>query len=152
MLHTYFWVVLGFLFFLVALAVRHHLNGSRQVWYCPVPMYGWFTATSKQSKLPQPATAPTRSRSRSRPGPQPYQGPARQDSGRSGRSSEKKYVTPSSSFRSQRTIGLPEMAYAPHRSAPRVPNAPLYDKYRRDASPRREGPRDKYRRDASPRR
>ncbi|EIN10629.1 hypothetical protein PUNSTDRAFT_132714 [Punctularia strigosozonata HHB-11173 SS5] len=142
-------IILGFLLFLMALAVRHHLNGSREVWIRPVPVYGWFTPTTKSSKLPQPATTPQRSRSRTRPGPRPYQGgPSRQDSGRSGRSSEKKYITPSSSFRSQGTLGLPEMAYA-SRSAPAVP---LYDKYRRDASPKRPTPRDKYRRDASPRR
>jgi len=60
-------LILGFFFFLLALALRQHRLGERQVWVSSVTAFPWFGKSGKQDggKLPAPVTH--RSRSRSRP-------------------------------------------------------------------------------------
>ena len=58
-------LVMGFLLFLLFLALRQHRRGYNKVWLYPVPIYPWFgTATSspkrsntRKTGLPAPVTA-----------------------------------------------------------------------------------------------
>jgi len=119
-------LLLGFLLFLFALAVKHHSNGHKEVWLSPVTTFDWFNRGSgKADKLPTPVTA-HRSRSQSRP--QAAAAPRRH-------ASEKRTYTHRPSQSRQ-----PQMAYVPEqRRQPRTRSTDRYrpDYYRRDVSPRR---------------
>ncbi|KAG1866611.1 hypothetical protein DFJ58DRAFT_654623 [Suillus subalutaceus] len=53
-------LILAFLFFLLALAVKHCLRVNRNVWYIAVTEYSWFG--KNMSKLPTPVSSRSRSR------------------------------------------------------------------------------------------
>ena len=54
-------IVLGFLLFLLFLALREHRRGYTKVWLYPAPMYPWFRRKgndkSRKAGLPAPVTA-----------------------------------------------------------------------------------------------
>ncbi|KAG1755680.1 hypothetical protein EDB19DRAFT_1662446 [Suillus lakei] len=57
-------LILAFLLFLLALAVKHHFRVNRNVWYIAVTEYPWFG--KNMSKLPTPVSSRSRSRGRGR--------------------------------------------------------------------------------------
>ncbi|KAI0254385.1 hypothetical protein BJV78DRAFT_1274206 [Lactifluus subvellereus] len=125
-------LILGFLLLLFGLAVKHHMNGRRDVWFSPVTTFDWFGRDSKKaSKLPAPVTAyrpRTQSKPMTPPAPQPP--PKRQVSDR------RTYAPRPARTQSRQ----PQMAYVPERrpSRPRpTDRRHRPDYYRRDASPRR---------------
>jgi hypothetical protein len=130
---TYLATVLGFLLLLFGLAVKHHMNGQKDVWLSPVTTFDWFGRDSKKAnKLPTPVTAyRPRTQPKPAPPPAPQPPPKRQVS-------ERRTYAPRPAQGAQ-----PQMAYAPERrpSRPR-PHARTTDRYRPDY----------YRRDVSPRR
>lgn len=112
-------LVWGFLFFLLALALRQHFMGHRSMWYCAVTSYPWFgNSKGSKSKLPHPVTNRSRSRGRSRGRSYGEKGGARQQP----RKADRYSVWTSRSHRA------PVPAYLA---------TDKYDKYKRGASPRR---------------
>jgi hypothetical protein len=119
--------VLGFLLLLFGLALKHHLNGYKDVWLYPVTTYDWFGSGSKKAnKLPAPVTAYRRRTQHKSPAvPEPP--PKRQVSDR------RTYAPRPPQSRQ------PQMTYAPQRKPTRPRTTDRYkpDYYRRDVSPRR---------------
>jgi hypothetical protein len=100
--------VWGFLLLLLGLALRMHIRGKKSVWYNPVTTYNWFRPNSG-GKLPTPVTAYTRGRTRSR-----------------AQMAEK----------SSGTRGHAKKPSKPEWTTPPM-NTPVFDKWARDASPKR---------------
>jgi len=101
-------LIWGFLLLLLGLALRMHIRGKKSVWYNPVTTYNWFRPNSG-GKLPTPVTAYTRGRTRSR-----------------ARMAEK----------SSGTRGHAKKPSKPEWTTPPM-NTPVFDKWARDASPKR---------------
>lgn len=106
-------LILAFLLFLLALAVKHHFRVNRNVWYIAVTQYPWFGKNLSQSKLP----APVSSRSRSR-----------------GRTYDEKASAPWEYETRRGDSRYPGWSTEGHDAPPR---AHTVDKYKRNASPRR---------------
>ncbi|KAA1466382.1 hypothetical protein DENSPDRAFT_831198 [Dentipellis sp. KUC8613] len=135
-------LVLGFLFLLFGLAMRHYLMGRKQVWMTPVTSYDWFGKGSKpSSRLPPPVTARVergRSKSRSAPAPAVPQTMKRQYSEKDKRAGT---VTVKPVRDQTYIVDMPTTARKPSASRPtrttRTTERYKPDYYRRDASPRR---------------
>jgi len=125
-------LIWGFLLLLFGLALKHHTNGHKDIWFSPVTTFDWFNRGSKKAgKLPEPVTA-RRSRSQSKPSaaqPKPSMAaaPKRQVSDR-----QTRMPRPSQGRQ-------PQMAYIPDQRPSRTRSNDRYrpDYYRRDVSPRR---------------
>jgi len=116
-------LIWGFLLFLLCLALRQHLEGKQEAWSYPVTTYPWFNTGGKRklSKLPAPVTARTgRSHSRSRP----YE--------ERGRPS---YTEKSRGRGQSQTRHKRERTHNAYMTTEQ--GLPVFDKYRRNASPRR---------------
>lgn len=125
--------VWAFLLLLFGLALKHHKNGHKDIWFSPVTTFDWFgrgSSSKKAGKLPAPVTSrPSRSRSRSKPPAVVAAAPPRRHA------SERHTRTPRPPHGRQ-----PQMAYIPTEQRPsRTRTTDRYrpDYYRRDASPRR---------------
>jgi hypothetical protein len=126
-------LIWGFLLLLFGLALKHHKNGHKDIWFSPVTTFDWFgrgSSSKKAGKLPVPVTSrPSRSRSRSRPPAAVAAAPPRRQV------SDRHTRTPRPPQGRQ-----PQMAYIPAEQRPtRTRTTDRYrpDYYRRDASPRR---------------
>ncbi|KAI0045294.1 hypothetical protein FA95DRAFT_1561246 [Auriscalpium vulgare] len=138
-------LVWGFLLLLFGLAMKHYMNGHKEVWQSPVTTYDWFGKGGKASKLPAPVTArPSRSRSKSKAAPvPPPDAPKRHRSERSDRSGHEKRPAATPVY----AVGQDPQTYYVNYPSSRAP-ARAHTRERNDRSARP----DYYRRDASPRR
>ncbi|KAI9448206.1 hypothetical protein H4582DRAFT_2068736 [Lactarius indigo] len=119
-------LIWGFLLLLFGLALKHHTNGHKDIWFSPVTTFDWFGrgSSKKAGKLPAPVTS---GRSRSQSKPSAAAAPKRQVS-------EKHTRMPRPSQGRQ-----PQMAYISEQRPARTRSTDRYkpDYYRRDVSPRR---------------
>ena len=144
-------IVLGFLFMLLILAIRHHRWGNSHVWSTSVTAYPWFAGRDAQTgKLPTPVTAKRTASSKSQ---RPRQAGAAIAAAPAPPASNEK-----PRGRSQRPSQRrqPNLGSEPTRNeAPTyvywIPHTPPEKAHVQDHAPSRL-PRDKYHRDASPRR
>ncbi|KII95197.1 hypothetical protein PLICRDRAFT_34036 [Plicaturopsis crispa FD-325 SS-3] len=110
----------GFLIFLLFLALRlHFMYGRRSMWYRPVSVFAWFGPHNK-SGLPAPNTSRNRGRSRSKSRGGTYREKSRKGKAPASRRQEPVHVP----------TRHPERAFT-------LGGRDRYDKYQRNASPRR---------------
>ncbi|KAF8268230.1 hypothetical protein EI94DRAFT_1771613 [Lactarius quietus] len=124
-------LIWGFFLLLLGLALKHHKNGHKGIWFSPVTTFDWLGRGSKKAgKLPVPVTTRrSRSQSRSQSKPSAAATPPKRHA------SERHTRAPRPPQSRQ-----PQMAYIPAQQRPaRTRTTDRYrpDYYRRDVSPRR---------------
>ncbi|TFK55717.1 hypothetical protein OE88DRAFT_1731374 [Heliocybe sulcata] len=130
-------LIWGFGLLLLGCALRFHFAGRKHVWNKPATTTHWFRKITplKELQLPAPVTSGRvgRTQSRSRP-----QGPTRGDSSRSrGEKTYNEKATPiAAKFSSRRDQSVPPLPALPYRPQ-RAHTSNKYDKFHREASPRR---------------